>query len=146
RGLEEAKVSILLAEPDALVLLPATDGLHSWVPAVAVKDPKAPPIVKDENLSWEDFNEAIPHMIVSMKMHNWPEDQINMHIQFWVALQLHHWCHAPDVLKQRALLLYQAQQRRWWHMTIRTAQSWSLEELNQDLIAEARKELFNEKR
>ncbi|KAG1730170.1 hypothetical protein EDB19DRAFT_1641454 [Suillus lakei] len=43
RGLEEAKVSILLAEPDALVMLPAADGLHSWVPAAAVKDPKAPP-------------------------------------------------------------------------------------------------------
>ncbi|KAG1717280.1 uncharacterized protein EDB91DRAFT_1353100 [Suillus paluster] len=26
----------------------------------AVKDPKAAPIVKDENLSWEDFNEAAP--------------------------------------------------------------------------------------
>ncbi|KAG1843035.1 hypothetical protein F4604DRAFT_1960735 [Suillus subluteus] len=146
RGLEEAKVSILLAEPDVLVMLPAADGLHSWVPAAAVKDLKAPPIVRDENLSWEDFNEAIPCMIASMKMHNWPEDRVSMHIQFWVALQTHHWRHAPDVLKQRALLLYQAQQRRWWHMTIGTAQSWSLEELNQDLITEACEELFNEKR
>ncbi|KAG1734828.1 hypothetical protein EDB19DRAFT_1896390 [Suillus lakei] len=27
-------------------------------PAAAVKDPKAAPIVKDENLTWEEFNEA----------------------------------------------------------------------------------------
>ncbi|KAG1888612.1 hypothetical protein F4604DRAFT_1877199 [Suillus subluteus] len=59
RGLEDAKMSNLLAEPDALVMLPSADGLHSWVPAAAVKDPKAAPIIKDENLSWEDFNEAI---------------------------------------------------------------------------------------
>jgi hypothetical protein len=69
-----------------------------------------------------------------------------MHIQFWSALQAHRWRHAPDQLKQRALLLYQSQQRRRWHQTIGTAQSWSLEELNQDLILEAREELFNEKR
>ncbi|KAG1744410.1 hypothetical protein EDB19DRAFT_1632713, partial [Suillus lakei] len=102
RGLEEAKVSILLAEPDALVMLPAADGLHSWVPAAAVKDPKSPPIIKDENLSWEDFNKAIPCMISSMKMHDWPEDRINMHIQFWVVLQSHCWHHAPDMLKQKS--------------------------------------------
>jgi len=146
KGLEDAKASNLLAEPEALVMLPSMDGMHSWVPAAAVKDPKAAPVVKDKNLTWEDFNEAAPCMISLMKMHDWPEDRVNMHIQFWCALQSHRWCHAPDVLKQRALLLYQSQQRRRWHMTIGTAQSWSLEELNQDLILEARKELFNKKR
>ncbi|KAG2096075.1 uncharacterized protein F5147DRAFT_716935 [Suillus discolor] len=146
KGLEDAKVSNLLAEPEALVMLPATDGLHSWVPAAVVKDPKSAPIVKDENLSWENFNEAAPCMIASMKLHDWPDDRVDMHIQFLCALQSHRWRHAPDTLKQRALLLYQSQQHRRWHMTIGTAQSWSLEELNQDLILEAREELFNEKR
>ncbi|KAG1730262.1 uncharacterized protein EDB91DRAFT_1310362 [Suillus paluster] len=112
KGLEDAKTSNLVAEPDAMVMLPSTDGLHSWVPAATVKDLKAAPIVKDENLSWEDFNEAAPRMISSMK---------------------------------KALLLYQSQQHHHWHMTVGTAQSWSLEELNQDLIAKAREELFNEK-
>lgn len=115
-------------------MLPATDGLHSWVPAAVVKDPKSAPIVKDENLSWENFNKAALRMITSMKLHDWPDDRVDMHIQFWCALQSHRWRHAPDTLKQRALLLYQSQQRRRWHMTIGTAQSWSLEEL------------FNEKR
>ncbi|KAG1905049.1 uncharacterized protein F5891DRAFT_944509, partial [Suillus fuscotomentosus] len=66
RGLDEAKASNLIAEPDALVMIPSTDGLHSWVPAAAVKDPKAAPVVKDENLTWEEFNEAAPHMISMM--------------------------------------------------------------------------------
>ncbi|KAG1802848.1 uncharacterized protein HD556DRAFT_1429584 [Suillus plorans] len=68
RGLEDAKLSNLIAEPEAMVMLPAADGLHSWIPAAAVKDPKAAPVVKDENLSWEEFNEAAPRMITMMKL------------------------------------------------------------------------------
>ncbi|KAG1862682.1 hypothetical protein F4604DRAFT_1882294 [Suillus subluteus] len=110
RGLEDAKTSNLLAELDALVMLLSADGLHLWIPAAAVKDPKAAPITKDENLSWEDFNEAIPRMISLMKVHDWPDDRVHMHIHFWCVLQVHRWCHAPDPLKQKALLLYQSQQ------------------------------------
>ncbi|KAG2117185.1 uncharacterized protein F5147DRAFT_627985 [Suillus discolor] len=111
RGLEDAKLSNLIAEPEAMVMLPAADGLHSWIPAAAVKDPKAAPVVKDENLSWEEFNEAAPRMITMMKLYDWPDDRTDMHIQFWSALQTHRWRHSPDQLKQRALLLYQSQQR-----------------------------------
>ncbi|KAG1863692.1 hypothetical protein F4604DRAFT_1528199, partial [Suillus subluteus] len=107
RGLDNMRVSMSIAEPDALVMLPAVDRIHSWVPTAAVKDPKAAPVVKDENLTWEEFNEAMPHMILSMKMHDWLDDRIDMHIQFWTALQAHCWCHAPDTLKQKALPLYQ---------------------------------------
>ncbi|KAG1894567.1 uncharacterized protein F5891DRAFT_1166135 [Suillus fuscotomentosus] len=110
KGLNEAKVTTLIAEPDALVMLPAADGVHSWVPAAAVKDPKAAPVTKDENLTWEEFNEAAPRIISFMKVHDWPDDRVSMHIQFWTALQAHRWRHAPDVLKQKALLLYQSQQ------------------------------------
>ncbi|KAG1733020.1 uncharacterized protein EDB91DRAFT_1057674 [Suillus paluster] len=110
RGLDEAKFSALIAEPNALVMLPASDGVHSWVPAAAVKDPKAAPVTKDENLTWEEFNEVAPRIVSFMKVHDWPNDRVNMHIQFWTALQAHHWRHAPDVLKQKALLLYQSQQ------------------------------------
>ncbi|KAG0700219.1 hypothetical protein DFH29DRAFT_983167 [Suillus ampliporus] len=87
KGLEDAKKTTLIAEPDALVMLPATDGVHSWIPAAAVKDPKSS-ITRDENLTWEEFNEAAPRMISSMKIHDWPEDRT------------HHWRHAPDQLKQ----------------------------------------------
>jgi hypothetical protein len=144
KGLDDAKASSLIAEPDVLVMLPSSDGIHSWVPAAAVKDPKAAPVTKDEHLSWEEFNEVAPRIILFMKMHDWPEDRIQMHIHFWNALQSHHWQHAPDSLKQRALLLYQSQQCRRWHLTIGTAHGWSLEEINQDLLLEAREDLFNE--
>ncbi|KAG1721104.1 hypothetical protein EDB19DRAFT_1962248 [Suillus lakei] len=82
RGLEDAKLASLVAEPDALVMLPSSEGLHSWIPAAGVKDLKAAPVVQDENLSWEEFNEAVPRMITLMWLHDWPEDRVNMHIQF----------------------------------------------------------------
>jgi hypothetical protein len=106
---------------------------------------KAPPVTKDEHLTWEEFNEAAPRIVVFMKMHDWPNDRVDMHIQFWTAIQGHRWRHSPDLLQQKALLLYQSQQRRRWHRTIGTAQGWSLEEINQDLLFEARELLFNEK-
>ncbi|KAG0696147.1 hypothetical protein DFH29DRAFT_215429 [Suillus ampliporus] len=87
------------SELDALVLLPATDGVHSWIPAAAVKDPKSS-ITRDENLTWEEFNKVALWMISSMKIHDWPEDRVDMHVQFWSALQTHCWCHALDQLKQ----------------------------------------------
>ncbi|KAG0707219.1 hypothetical protein DFH29DRAFT_871789 [Suillus ampliporus] len=110
KGLDNAMASALIAEPDALVMLPAMDGIHSWVPAAAVKDPKAPPVTKDEHLTWEEFNEAAPHIVMFMKMHDWPDDRVNMHIKFWMAIQAHRWRHSPDLLQQKALLLYQSQQ------------------------------------
>ncbi|KAG2153847.1 hypothetical protein DEU56DRAFT_907326 [Suillus clintonianus] len=69
-----------------------------------------------------------------------------MHIQFWTALQNHRWRHAFNTLKQCALLLYQSQQRRLWHLTAGGPHGWSIAEFNQDLILEAREELFNEER
>ncbi|KAG1811107.1 uncharacterized protein BJ212DRAFT_1524786 [Suillus subaureus] len=89
RGLEDAKLATLVAEPDAMVMLPSSEGLHLWIPAAAVKDPKAVPIVRDEHLSWEEFNEAAPRMVTSMRQHDWPEERVEMHIQFWYALQAH---------------------------------------------------------
>jgi hypothetical protein len=146
KGLDDAFKSSLTAEPEALVMMPLDNGFHSWVPAAAVKDPKAV-ITQDENLSWEQFNEAAPRMITAMKLHDWPEDRVHMFIQFWSALQTHYWRHAPDPLQQRALLLYQAQQRRRWHLHATSGScTWSLETINERLLIIARESLFNEQR
>ncbi|KAG2131723.1 uncharacterized protein EDB93DRAFT_1311330 [Suillus bovinus] len=56
-GLEEASHMAFTADKDALVMLPMADGLHKWIPAGAARDPKVQ-IVKDKNLTWEQFNEA----------------------------------------------------------------------------------------
>ena len=144
-GLTDALKSSMIAEPEALIMVPSANGLHAWLPTGAIKDPKSV-ITKDENLSWEQFNQAAPRMINSMKAHDWPEDRMDMHILFWSALQTHRWCHAQDPLKQRALLLYQSQQHRRWHLNAGAANSWSLENINDQLLLEAREDLFNKQR
>ncbi|KAG1749064.1 uncharacterized protein EDB91DRAFT_832012 [Suillus paluster] len=116
KGLKDAKKSLLSTEAPGLTLTTNADGQQTWINADESRNPKAV-ITKDENLSWEHFNEAAPQMIMAMKQHEWPEDRVTMHIQFWTALQNHRWRHAFDNLKQRALLLYQSQQRRLWHLT-----------------------------
>ncbi|KAG2136650.1 hypothetical protein DEU56DRAFT_707376, partial [Suillus clintonianus] len=64
-GLEEASRSTFTADEDALVMMPTSDGLHKWIPASAARDPKAQ-VIKDENLTWEQFNESAPRMITLM--------------------------------------------------------------------------------
>ncbi|KAG1748758.1 hypothetical protein EDD22DRAFT_917410 [Suillus occidentalis] len=124
------------------MLPPNEDGLCRFIPAGAIRDPAT--VVKDEDLTWEEFNEATLRMIAAMKVHGWPTDRIDMHIDFWSALQNHRWRLAPDTLKQRALLLYQAQQRRMWHLHVNTPHGWSLAKINQKVLYRARDELFDE--
>ncbi|KAG1728834.1 uncharacterized protein EDB91DRAFT_1239297 [Suillus paluster] len=76
-GLEEASRMVFTANEDVLIMLPTVDGLHKWIPAGTAWDPKAQ-IVKDENLTWEQFNEAAPRMIALMKENDWPNDRVNI--------------------------------------------------------------------
>ena len=142
KGLSDAKASLVSTEPDGLVMMSAANGQQTWVHAGAIRDPKLV-VTKDENLSWEEFNQAAPRMIMAMKQHEWPEDHVLMHVQFWTALQNHRWRHSFDEMQQRALLLYQSQQRRLWHLTAGGPQGWSIAELNHELILKAREETFN---
>ena len=144
-GLQEARKDNLTVDSEALVMLPASDGQHCWIPAGAARDPRAV-ISEDENLSWEEFNQAAPRMINAMKENSWPEARIDMHIQFWSSLQNHRWRHAHDVIKQRALLVYQGQQRRRWHLTIGGPNSYSLARINRDLLDETKEDLLDQSR
>ncbi|KAG1720518.1 hypothetical protein EDB19DRAFT_1835946 [Suillus lakei] len=142
-GLEEASNSSFTADADTLIMMTSTDGSHKWIPAGAARDPKAQ-VLKDDNLTWEQFNEAAPRMIISMKENDWPVDRVDMHVAFWSMLQNHHWRHAFNTHKQHALLLYQVQQRCRWHLAIGSSNSWSLARVNQDLLDEAHEEVFKQ--
>ncbi|KAG1717344.1 hypothetical protein EDB19DRAFT_1900328 [Suillus lakei] len=80
-GLEEASNSSFTADADTLIMMTSTDGSHKWIPAGAAQDPKAQ-VLKDDNLTWEQFNEAAPCMIISMKENDWPVDRVDMHVAF----------------------------------------------------------------
>ncbi|KAG1725132.1 hypothetical protein EDD22DRAFT_932971 [Suillus occidentalis] len=124
-GLADARKNLLSSEPKGMILLPSEDGQQIWVNADETRDTKST-ITRDENLSWEQFNEAAPRMIIAMKQHEWPKDRRS---------RTTCWRHSFDTLKQRALLLYQ-----------RGPFGWTIAELNHELILEAREEIFNQDR
>ena len=89
-----------------LIVASATDLLLSK--SREKKDDAFKPVA-DEDISWEDFLEATPHIIVSMKDNDWAEDCVQMFINFWTAIHGHPWRHASDHFSQQALCVYQAQ-------------------------------------
>ncbi|KAG2056593.1 hypothetical protein BDR06DRAFT_865884, partial [Suillus hirtellus] len=65
KGLSEAKKNLLSTEPQGLILVLGADGQQMWVNADETRDSKTV-IIKDKNLSWEEFNEAAQCMITAM--------------------------------------------------------------------------------
>ncbi|KAF8325723.1 hypothetical protein F5887DRAFT_835307, partial [Amanita rubescens] len=103
KGLAEAEKAEL--EDDSIVLVKEGES-HSWVPSTSTRSGKQS-VTKDEDLTWEEFLEAAPRMINFMKLSEWPEDHVDMFIQFWSNLQTHDWRFSSDVFSKRALLVYQ---------------------------------------
>ncbi len=122
RGLEEAEKAGL--EDESFVLVRDGD-TQAWVPVSSTHSSKNS-IPKDEDLSWEEFLEAAPCMINFMKISDWPDTHVEMFVDFWSNLQTHEWRFSSNEFAKRALLVYQGQQRKKWHLTIGTASGYSL--------------------
>ena len=59
------------------------------------------PIVEDINLSWEQFMEATSRMVSCMVQSDWPQDHVNMFVEFWSSILNHQWRYSR--LHQNAL-------------------------------------------
>ncbi|KIN98211.1 hypothetical protein M404DRAFT_31576 [Pisolithus tinctorius Marx 270] len=92
-GLAEAESFNPSVDNEALTLLKTDNGQHLWVPASATRDKVS--IIKDKDLTWEQFGEVALCMVEAMRNHDWPEESVQMHIDFWMALESHPWCHSP---------------------------------------------------
>ncbi|KIN98974.1 hypothetical protein M404DRAFT_156527 [Pisolithus tinctorius Marx 270] len=143
-GLAEAESFSPSVDDEALTLLKTDNGQHVWVLASTTRDKSS--IIKDEDLTWEQFGEATIRLISVMKEHNWEEERVIMHIDFWTAIKAHPWRRSPRKHLKKALLLYQSQQRQRWHQVLSTLNTWSLSELNQELLNDAREEILDEER
>ncbi|KAI6008428.1 hypothetical protein EDC04DRAFT_2871494 [Pisolithus marmoratus] len=53
----------------ALTLLRSDNGQHVWIPASNARDKSA--IIKDKDLSWEQFGEASVRLLSAMREHDW---------------------------------------------------------------------------
>ncbi|KIK74218.1 hypothetical protein PAXRUDRAFT_176387 [Paxillus rubicundulus Ve08.2h10] len=89
------------------------DRMLSFVPAVIAKDKT--PVIQDENLTWEQFEQVALCMVGAMHDHKWTDDRIEMHLKFWTTLENHPWCYSCSKYSPKALLCYQGQQCCCWH-------------------------------
>ncbi|KAF8816750.1 hypothetical protein BYT27DRAFT_7206921 [Phlegmacium glaucopus] len=84
-GLDEAFRTSNTTDDEAMVMLRQPNNVTSWVPAVSAKTASA--VIDDKDISWEDFCQAAPRMIVAMEEADWPQDRVTMLAKFWGNLQ-----------------------------------------------------------
>jgi hypothetical protein len=142
RGLAEAEKAGI--EDESFILVKEGES-HAWVPATSTRAGKQS-VTRDEELTWEEFLEAVPRMIRAMRTAEWPEDHVKMFVQFWSNLQIHDWRFAMDKFSQRALLVYQGKQRIRWHLAIGAGNGWSLAQINEEVLKKTKDLLFDEAR
>ncbi|KAG2049253.1 hypothetical protein BDR06DRAFT_1012351 [Suillus hirtellus] len=117
-GLDDAKLKNSVDE-DAMIMATLAGGDTAWVSAASTWNTRA--VIDDQNLKFEDFCQACPHIIEAMQEAAWPTDRIQMMAIFWRNLQVHDFHSMHDPLAQKALLVYQAEQRKRWHITVKSA-------------------------
>ncbi|KAF8802838.1 hypothetical protein BYT27DRAFT_7111300 [Phlegmacium glaucopus] len=140
-GLDDALRSSNTADDEAMVMLRRPDGSSSWVPSASTRD--AAGVSDDKNISWEDFCQAAPRMIVAMEEADWPQDRVSMLAKFWGNLQVHELRSSRDPLDQKTLIVYQAEQRRLWHIAISSPRgAYNLSRINEEIIRKTREQVY----
>ncbi|KAF8546421.1 hypothetical protein OG21DRAFT_1427047, partial [Imleria badia] len=87
-GLDEADTSLSYAlDDDTLSFVTSTDGLPTLVPTSLACDKAS--VVQDEHLSIEQFGESAPCMIPFMFDNGWDQAHVQMHVEFWGAIERH---------------------------------------------------------
>ena len=123
------------------MMLRLPNGSSSWVPAASTRN--AASVTDDKNILWEDFCQAAPRMIVAMEESDWPQDRVAMLAKFWGNLQMHEYRFSRDPLDQRMLIVYQAEQRRLWHLAISSPQgAYNLSRINEEIMRKTRDKVY----
>ncbi|KAI6001743.1 hypothetical protein EDC04DRAFT_2611961 [Pisolithus marmoratus] len=141
KGLCNTELFTQSADDDVLTLLQTSNSLHSFIPLATAQAKGS--VMKDEDLSWEEFSEAAHHLATTMKENNWPKERIDSHIKFWLALKSHPWRHSICEISKQALLAYQAQVRCKWHDTLATPHSFNIAHINTTLLTQIRDKLVH---
>ena len=117
------------------------NGSTSWVPAASSRT--ASGVIEDRNIFWEDFCQAAPRMIIAMEEANWPQERVAMLAKFWGNLQIHDLQSSRDPLDQKTLIVYQAEQRRLWHLAISPPQgAYNLSRINEEIMRKTREKVY----
>jgi hypothetical protein len=144
-GLDEALRNSNTVDDEALMILRLPNGSTSWAPAASTKTSSS--VLDDKNILWEDFCQAVPRMIVAMEEADWPKERVVMLAEFWGKLMVHELRSSRDPLDQKTLIIYQAEQRRLWHLAISSPQgAYNLSKINEEIIRKTRDKVYQEDR
>ena len=144
-GLDDAFRSSNTVDDEAMTMIRLPNGSSSWVPAASSRTSSI--VTEDRNILWEDFCQAAPRMIVAMEEADWPQECVAMLAKFWGNLQIHELRSSRDPLDQRTLIVYQAEQRRLWHLSISSPQgAYNLARINEEIIRKTREKVYWDER
>jgi hypothetical protein len=144
-GLDEAIRNSNTTDDEAMVMIRQSNGSTSWVPAASARTATA--VTDDKNILWEDFCQAAPRMILAMEEADWPQERVAMLAKFWGNLQVHELRSSRDPIDQKTLLVYQAEQRRLWHLAISSPQgAYDLSRINEEILRKTRERVYWDER
>ena len=140
-GLEEASRNSVTVDDETMAMVRLPNGSTSWVPAASARTATA--VMEDKNILWEDFCQAAPRMILAMEEANWPQERVVMLAKFWGNLQVHELRSSIDPLDQKTLLVYQAEQRRLWHLAISSPRgAYNISRINEEILKKTREKVY----
>jgi hypothetical protein len=66
-----------------------------------------------------------------------------MMAEFWANIQSHKYCASRDPVDCAALLLYQAEQRKLWHLAINSpGYGYNISQINEEVLRETKDRLY----
>ena len=145
-GLDEAFRNSNTVDDEAMMMVRLPNGATSWVPAASSRTSFG--VIEDRYILWEDFCQAAPRMIIAMEEADWPQEHVAMLAKSWGNLQIHELQSSRDPLDQKTLIVYQAEQRRLWHLAISSPQgAYNLSRINEEIMRKTRDKVYwNERR
>ena len=96
-------------------------------------------VIRDEHLSWVQLTEAKTRMIGCLKSCGWNEGEISQLDLFYLSLDVHPIRAQPYGLE--AVMRYQEQVRPDWTASLRLGATYSIAQVNNELIKECREEI-----
>ncbi|KAG1720822.1 uncharacterized protein EDB91DRAFT_1279772 [Suillus paluster] len=143
KGLSDARLHYRTTDDEGMVPTTGPDGATTWMPANAMRPSTA--VIPDHSLSPLEFAQAIPQLVVSLTERGWDEERVHMLAAFWGTLMLHRYWSSDSPLDQRALLMYQEEQRQAWHQAIPMAGgAWDISILDETEINRTLDRIYRE--
>ncbi|KAG1832430.1 hypothetical protein EV424DRAFT_1533604 [Suillus variegatus] len=124
-GIQDAHSNYRTRDDEGMVPAVGLDGSTAWVSAAVGKPSSA--VIADRDLSTVAFAQAVPRMIAALTAYSWTKQRVDMLASFWGGILMHRYWNSTDTIAQRAILIYQEEQRRAWHNAIPLADgAWDI--------------------